>query len=148
MDGIRQLIARDNAEGIMLSLEQEYKLYIKLAYLSVQLKDVVSNSKDSALIEKIQSDKAYIIEELEKLSGNNKGLMNSTIVNNDNISKLTGKIRGVIIKIIEYERECGEELIKERKNITEKLLKINNSLQSAKTFPKGIKPPSYLSIKL
>lgn len=142
------MITRDDEKEVIKYMEQEFNLFTKLAHLSVRLKDAVSDSENYLLIERILDEKSCIAEEIERISGMRRSLTISSSLNNDSIVQLTGKIRGILIKIIEYERICEEELIKTRKSIGDKLLTINSRLQLAKTFPKGAKPPEYLSIKL
>ncbi|MDD5433835.1 MAG: hypothetical protein PH343_00255 [Nitrospira sp.] len=142
------IITAEEEKEIVKCLEQELTLFIKFAHLSMQLKDAVLNNEDIRLIEGILDEKACISNEIDRLSGLRKVLTGSSSVSNESISLITKEIRDIITKVIKYERICEEGLIKESKSIGDKLLKINYALQSAKTFPKGFKPPEFLSIKL
>lgn len=142
------MITTDEEKDIVTCMEQELNLYIRFAHLSIQMKDAVLYNENILLIEQILDDKACISGEIDRLSGLRKALTGSSSLSNENISLLTKEIRDIIIKIIEYERICEEGLIKQRKSVGDRLSKINNGLQSAKTVPKGFRPPEYLSIKL
>lgn len=138
----------DNETEILKLLEQEYRLYVKLANLSIQLKSVASTNRDLILMERLLSERVFIITEIERLSENRKGLTDLSIVSNDKILELSRKIRGILNKLIECEKECERQLIDGRNDIGEQLVKINKGFQLTKTFSKGFKSPSYISIKL
>ncbi len=142
------MIPIDNEKEIMKCMEQELNLFVKLDHLSVKLKDAVSDTEKYMMIESIVDDKTCITGEIERISAMRRCMTEFSGVTNENIKRLSNKIKEILTKIIEYDRICEEELIKTQIGISERLSKINNSLQSAKTFPRGVKPPSYLSIKL
>lgn len=137
----------DHEKEVITCMEKEYKLYIKLAYLSIQFKNTVIHIDNLPVIEGILSDKTYLIEELEKISGISKGLIISSGVHTDLISQFIVKIREIILKIIEYEKECETKLLEVKQGIGDQLLQVNKGLQLANISPKGFKPPASLSIK-
>lgn len=137
----------DHEKEVITCMEKEYKLYIKLAYLSIQLKNAVIDIDNLSVIEGIFADKTYLIEEIEKITGINKDLIISSGLHTDLITRFTVKIREIILKIIEYEKECETKLLEVKKGIGDQLLQVNKGLQLANTFPKGFKPPASLSIK-
>ena len=72
------MITRDNEKEIIKYMELEFNLFTKLAHLSIQLKDAVSNSENYLLIERILDNKSCITGEIEKISEIRRSLTNSS----------------------------------------------------------------------
>lgn len=133
---------------IIICLESELRFYNKIAVLCLKLKDAILNETDFSLINNIISEKIKVRDEIEKVSLLRRELNGQSVNSDEAILQLTGKLRWVINKIIEYEKECESKLSVLYTNIGERLSQVNNGFQMIKSFPKGYRQPSYISIKV
>lgn len=142
------MTTKDIEEEVKMCLENELRLYNKIGLLCLKLMETISGETDFIKVENIMSEKIRVRDEIEKMSIKRREFNWLSVNNNEAILKLTGKLRWIINKIIEYEKECESKLVVLHKDAGERLLQINKGFQMTKSFPKGFKAPSYLSIKL
>ncbi|MBI5191889.1 MAG: hypothetical protein HZA08_00420 [Nitrospirae bacterium] len=142
------MTAKDMGKEIIICLENELMLYNKIAFICFKLKDAISSETDFRLVEDIISEKIRVREEVEKLSIIRSELHCLSENSTEIIVQFKSKIKRVINKIIEYEKECESKMTILHKDIGERLLQVNKGFQMTKAFSKGFTSPTYLSIKL